>query len=296
VVLCPPGTVAGVAQRGGSPGTRETDLLRPENTVAEVHALLLAGGSAWGLDAAGGVMRWLEAQGRGLAVGPAGVRVPIVPGAVLFDLWGGDTQIRPTAETGWAACEAAVAAEAAHAPALQGCVGAGAGATVGKLYGIERAMAGGVGMASLRHGSCTVAALVAVNALGDVLDEQGQVLAGARRADGRGLQHSTASFLAGQGPARWAAALRPGMATTLGVVGTNAALSKAQATQLAGLAHHGIARAVSPLTAQDGDTVFALATGTQAGPAADLSALGLLAAEVLARAIRNAVIAAAMPG
>ena len=277
VVLCPQGAVCGVAVRGGAPGTRETDLLRPENTVEQVHAVLLTGGSAFGLDAAGGVMRWLDERGFGLPVGPA--RVPIVPAAVLFDLWVGDPRIRPDASTGYAACEAA------SSPAtVQGRVGAGLGATVGKLYGFERAMAGGIGSASLRLGAYTVAALVAVNAIGDVVDEQGQVIAGARSEDGRSWAHSTASLLAGSGPTR----LMAGMATTIGVVATDAWLTKAQATQLAGLAHHGLARAINPLTVHDGDAIFALATGT-AGRSADLSALGVLAAEVVARAIRNAV-------
>jgi L-aminopeptidase/D-esterase-like protein len=283
VLLCPPGTVGGVAQRGGAPGTRETDLLRPENTVDVVHALLLTGGSAFGLDAAGGVMRWLEERGVGLPVGPQ-VRVPIVPAAVLFDLWLGDSRIRPDAGTGYAACEAALP----QAPA-QGNVGAGAGAVVGKLFGIERAMRGGLGTASLRWGQHTVAALVAVNAIGDIVDDAGRPLAGARSADGGALHDSSAALLNGDMPPRWQTALQ-GTATTIGVVATDARLTKAQAAQLASLAHHGLARAIRPLTAHDGDTLFALCTGT-AGPA-EISALGALAAEVVARAIRNAVLAA----
>ncbi|MBA4175459.1 MAG: peptidase S58 [Leptothrix sp. (in: Bacteria)] len=286
VVLCPQGAVAGVAQRGGAPGTRETDLLRPENSVQHVHAVLLTGGSAFGLDAAGGVMRWLDQNGHGYVVGSAAagrvVRVPIVPAAVLFDLWLGDARIRPGADTGYAACVAASAS-----PPPQGSVGAGLGATVGKLFGIERAMKGGVGTASLRLGRCTVGALVAVNALGDVVDAHGRVLAGARSEDGRALLGSTTAVLAGAGPA----AMMAGTATTIGVVATDAVLTKSQATQLAGLAHHGLSRAVSPVTPHDGDTLFALATGT-AGAPGDLNALGVLAAEVVARAIRNAVLAA----
>ena len=283
VVLCPQGVVCGVDVRGGAPGTRETDLLKSENTVERVHALLLTGGSAFGLDAAGGVMRWLDERGHGLAVGPA--RVPIVPAAVLFDLWVGDARIRPGADDGYAACEAATTA----APA-QGAVGAGAGARVGKLYGIERAAPGGIGSASLRLGAVTVAALVAVNAVGDVVDADGSVLAGARDADGRPLG-STQRLLAGDfgdGPPR----LIAGMATTIGVVATDAQLSKAQANKLAALAHHGLSRAVDPLTTHDGDTLFALATGAS-GRSGDLSAIGALAAEAVARAIRNAVRAAA---
>ena len=280
VVLCPDGATAGVAARGGAPGTRETDLLRPENTVQQVHAVLLTGGSAFGLDAAGGVMRWLDERGHGLAVGPA--RVPIVPAAVLFDLWLGDARIRPGAATGYAACEAATAG-----PPAQGNAGVGLGATVGKLFGIQRAMKGGIGTASVRVGGLTVGALVAVNAIGDVLGEDGQVLAGARTEDGLSLMHSTPALLAGHGPAH----VMAGMATTIGVVATDAQLSKAQATQLAAQAHHGLSRAVSPITVNDGDAFFALATGA-AGRSGDVSALGAMAAEAVARAIRNAVRAA----
>ena len=280
VVLCPQGVVCGAAVRGGAPGTRETDLLRPENTVQAVHAVLLTGGSAFGLDAAGGVMRWLEERDHGLAVGPA--RVPIVPAAVLFDLWLGDARIRPGAMTGYAACMAA-----SDAPPAQGNAGAGLGATVGKLFGIQRAMKGGIGSACVQVGGFKVAALVAVNAIGDVLGAAGEVIAGARSEDGRTLQRSTPALLAGQGPAH----IMAGMATTIGVVATDAQLSKAQATQLAALAHHGLSRAVSPLTANDGDAFFALATGTT-GRGGDISTLGTMAAEAVARAIRNAVLAA----
>ncbi len=290
VVLCPPGTVGGVAQRGGAPGTRETDLLRPENTVDVVHAVLLTGGSAYGLDAASGVMHWLEMHGIGLPVGP--VRVPIVPAAVLFDLWGEHPRVRPDADTGLAACRAASSSECP-----QGRVGAGTGARVGKLHGIESSMPGGIGTAALRLGDVTVAALVAVNAIGDVLDAQGRVLAGARTPDGQAFIDSTASLLGGRGPQRLlapmfaATAVAPGGATTIGIVATDARLSKAQATQLAQLAHHGLSRAVSPITANDGDTLFSLATGA-AGHGGDISVLGALAAEAVALAIRNAVMAA----
>ena len=267
--------VCGAAVRGGAPGTRETDLLRPENTVDRVHAVLLSGGSAFGLDAAGGVMRWLDERGHGLQVGPA--RVPIVPAAVLFDLWLGDPAIRPDARTGYAACAAADTA----APA-QGNHGAGLGATVGKLFGIEHATKGGIGSASLTLGEFTVGALVAVNAIGDVLSEDGRVIAGTRAVGG-----STAALLAGQGPPHMMVNMA-GMATTIGVLATNALLNKAQATQLAHLAHHGLARCVSPLTPNDGDAFFALASGT-AGRSGDMTALGALAAETVARAVRNAV-------
>lgn len=291
VVLCPQGVVCGVDVRGGAPGTRETDLLRSENTVDRVHAVLLTGGSAFGLDAASGVMRWLDEHGHGLDVGPA--RVPIVPAAVLFDLWVGDARIRPGAAEGYAACEAA----STQAPA-QGNHGAGAGAAVGKLFGIQRAMKGGIGSASLKVGDVTVAALVAVNAIGDVLDEQGQVMAGARGADGRGLVRATPRLLAGEGPARVMAHVSataadvPGSATTIGVVATDARLTKAQANKLATLAHHGLSRAIDPITVNDGDTLFALATGGS-GQTGELSLLGAMAAEAVAAAIRNAVRSAA---
>lgn len=277
VVLCPQGVVCGVDQRGGAPGTRETDLLKSENTVDRVHAVLLTGGSAFGLDAAGGVMRWLDEQGHGLPVGPA--RVPIVPAAVLFDLWLGDARIRPGADDGYAACLAATTA----APP-QGRLGAGAGAMVGKLFGIDRAMPGGIGTASITVGAFTVGALVAVNAIGDVLDADGQVIAGARADDGPALVRASQRLFAGEGPAR----IMAGMATTIGVVATDAQLTKAQANRLAALAHHGLSRAIDPVTVHDGDTLFALATGT-AGRSAELSALGAMAAEAVARAIRNAV-------
>ncbi|EHR72660.1 L-aminopeptidase/D-esterase [Burkholderiales bacterium JOSHI_001] len=287
VVLCPQGAVAGVDVRGAAPGTRETDLLDPRNSVEQVHAILLTGGSAFGLDAAAGVMRWLEERGHGLKVGPA--CVPIVPAAVLFDLWVGDASIRPDASAGYAA------ALAARRDGLaQGNVGAGAGATVGKLFGPERAMKGGIGSASLTVGAVTVAALVAVNAVGDVLNPAtGQVLAGARDDTGTGFIHTAQALCGGRAPAT----LMQGMNTTLGVVATNAALSKAQCGKLAGMAHDGLARAINPVhTPLDGDTLFALATGS-AGVSGNLTLLGTLAAEVVARAAVNAVHAATgLPG
>ena len=282
VLLCEQGVVAGVDVRGAAPGTRETDVLHPLATLEQVHALLLTGGSAFGLDAAGGVMRWLEQRGHGVAVGPA--RIPIVPAAVLFDLWVGDARIRPDADAGYAACEAA----STDAPA-QGSVGAGAGASVGKLFGIARAMKGGIGTASIQVGAITVAALVAVNAVGDVIDpSSGRVLAGARDDSGRAPLHMMNALLAGRAPA----SLMAGMATTIGIVATDAKLSKAQANKLAGMAHDGLARCINPVhTASDGDLMFALATGAS-GRHAHMSVLGALAAEVTARAVLNAVRAA----
>jgi L-aminopeptidase/D-esterase-like protein len=280
VVLCPQGAVAGVAVRGGAPGTRETDLLRPENIVGQVHAVLLTGGSAFGLDAAGGVMRWLEEQGAGFVVGAA--RVPIVPAAVIFDLWRSDAHARPDAAAGHAACGAA-----STEPPAQGSVGAGAGATLGKLFGIERAMAGGIGTASVRAGGVTVGALVVVNATGDVIDPaDGQVLAGARRSAGSlQLMRSHEALLRGELPER----LQPGTATTIGVVATDAVLDKAQCTALASMAHDGLARTILPAhTPFDGDTLFALATG-RSGVQVHAALLGALAVEATARAVLAAV-------
>lgn len=278
------GAVGGVDVRGAAPGTRETDLLDPANLVGEVHAVLLAGGSAWGLDAAGGVMRWLDEQGRGLAVGSApGQRVPIVPAAVLFDLHLGDARIRPGADAGYAACQAA----SDEAPA-QGNVGAGTGATVGKLFGMPHAMMGGIGSASVRVNGTTVGALVAVNALGDVTDpDTGQVLAGARGDDGRALRGSVRAALAGQPPL----AILAGSNTTIGVIATDAPLGKARARRLAGASHDGLARVIRPVhTLSDGDTLFALATGQ--APALDFNVLCIMATEAVARACANAVRAA----
>lgn len=281
VLLCPQGAVCGVDVRGAAPGTRETDLLRPDNLVEHVHALLLTGGSAFGLDAAGGVVRWLEERGHGLGVGPS--VVPIVPAAVLFDLWLGDHRIRPDAAAGYAACEAA-----SHEPPAQGNVGAGAGATVGKLFGIERGMKGGIGTASLQSGAIRIGALVAVNPSGDVIDPaNGRVVAGTRGADGR-PRSATQAIAAGELPAR----ALPGMATTIGIVATDATLTKAQANKLATMAHNGLARSIDPVhTMGDGDTLFALATGASGRPG-EMTVLGALAAAVMARAVLNAVRAA----
>lgn len=279
VVLAEAGAVGGVDVRGSAPGTRETDLLDPTNLVDRVHAVLLAGGSAFGLDAASGVVAWLEEHGFGFAVGPA--RVPIVPAAVLFDLWVGDHRIRPDARAGRLACEAA----GGHAPA-QGSVGAGAGATVGKLFGIDRTMKGGIGMASVKVGGATVAAIVAVNAVGDVVDPRsGRVIAGARSPDGTRLRPTTRAILSGDLPG----GISAGSATTIGVVATDATLGKAQACKLAQMSHDGLARAIDPVhTMYDGDTMFALATGRHAGPV-DVSILGAAAAAVTAAAVFNAV-------
>ncbi|MBK6852271.1 MAG: P1 family peptidase [Burkholderiales bacterium] len=299
VVLCPHGAVAGVDVRGAAPGTRETDLLAPGNLVEQVHAIVLAGGSAYGLDAASGVMRWLEEHGHGLPVGPA--VVPIVPAAVLFDLWVGDASIRPDAAAGYAASDDAVAASAAHHPRHWGNVGAGSGATVGKLFGPQHGMKGGIGSASLTVGGVTVAALMAVNAVGDIRDPStGRLIAGARNDDGLTLRDIQASFVAGRLPGRrlpvasddTVAGPVPGANTTIGIVATDARLDKAQARRLATEAHDGLARCIWPAhTAFDGDTVFALATGSSSASLPP-EVLGTLAAEVTARAVLNAVRAA----
>ena len=284
VVIAPEGAVGGVDVRGAAPGTRETDLLGPANLVGVVHAVLLSGGSAWGLDAASGVMRWLEEHGIGLRVGAApGQTVPIVPAAVLFDLHVGDARIRPSADAGYAACAAA----SSDAP-TQGNVGAGAGATVGKLFGMGQAMKGGIGSAAVTLNGVTVGALIAVNALGDVVDPAtGAPLAGARTADGRALRGSVAAVLAGEAPL----SLLAGVNTTIGVVATDAPLTKAQCQRLAGAGHDGLARAIRPVhTMSDGDTLFALATGQ--APALDFNVLCIMAAEAVARACVNAVRAA----
>ena len=282
VILTPQGVVAGVDVRGAAPGTRETELLSPLNAVEQVHAILLAGGSAFGLDAAGGVMRWLEEQGVGVQVGP--VRVPIVPAAILFDLFIGDASIRPDAAAGHAACVAA-----STQPSAQGNVGAGAGATVGKLFGIERAMKGGIGCASVTVNGVTVAALVAVNAVGDVVDPAtGAVVAGARSVDGGSMIGTTRAILEGAVLAQ----LMPGSATSIGVVATDAVIDKVQANKIAQMAHDGLARSIDPVHTQtDGDTLFALGTGSS-GLRVHTTVLGALAAVVVARAVLNAVRAA----
>ena len=280
VVIARTGAVGGVDVRGAAPGTRETDLLDPANLVGVVHAVLLTGGSAWGLDAAGGVMRWLEEEGVGLYVGSApGQVVPIVPAAVLCDLHVGDARIRPDAAAGYAACQAA------GDEIAQGNAGAGAGATVGKLFGMPYAMKGGIGTASVTLEGVTVGALIAVNALGDVVDPAaGTPIAGARTEDGQQLRGSVVAALAGDKPL----ALLAGANTTIGVVATDAPLTKAQCQRLAGAGHDGLARAIRPVhTMSDGDTLFALSTG-MAG-ALDFNVLCTMAGEAVARACVNAV-------
>lgn len=287
VILTEAGAVAGVDVRGAAPGTRETDLLNPVNLVDRVHAIVLSGGSAFGLDAATGTMRWLEERGIGFDVRVA--KVPIVPSAILFDLGVGDAKIRPTADCGYRA-----AAAATDAPVVEGSVGAGAGATVGKARGMARAMKSGVGSAAITLPSgLVVAALAAVNAFGDVIDPAtARVVAGVRTEDGHGLADLRTLLRGGETPAP-----KIGENTTLVVVATNATLTKTQATKVAQMAHDGLARAIWPVhTPYDGDTVFALATGTRDG-ADDLLLVGVLAADAAAEAIVRAVRqATSLPG
>jgi L-aminopeptidase/D-esterase-like protein len=273
VVLCEEGAVAGVDVRGLAPGTRETDAIRPGRLVREAHGVLLTGGSAFGLDAAGGVMRYLEERGIGFGVGA--VRVPIVPAAVIFDLGVGDACRRPDTAMGYAACEASTAD-----PVQMGSLGAGTGATVGKARGCVGSP-GGVG-SSLASGpdGLIVGAVVAVNAVGNVVGPDGRVVAGARDAEsGRFVDVSTRMSDVGIGAN-----------TTIGVVATNAALEPDGAGRVASMAHDGLSRAIRPAhTAYDGDTLFALATGAVD---ARVDAVGALAAAAVANAIVRAVEAA----
>ena len=278
VILCEGGAVGGVDQRGGAPGTRETDLLRPMHRVEQIHGVLLTGGSAFGLDATGGVMRYLEERGIGFDVGVA--RVPIVPAAVIFDLAIGRADVRPDATMAYQAC-----LNATTDPAIEGSVGAGTGATVGKILGMQNATKAGVGSACVEIiDGLFVGAIAVVNALGDVIDPHtGQIIAGARSEDGFAdtLQvmqkfHAMSSASANN--------------TVIGVVATNAKLTKEEANKVAQMAHDGLARAIRPAhTMYDGDTIFALSTGEVQ---ADVNLIGAFAAEVFAEAIVRGVKAA----
>ncbi|NPA91724.1 MAG: P1 family peptidase [Chloroflexi bacterium] len=282
VVLTPEGARAGVDVRGFAPGTRETDLLRPERMVQEVHAVLITGGSAFGLAAADGVMRWLAEHDYGFDTGFG--RVPIVPAAVLFDLMIGDPKARPDAQAGYLACDAA-----SRDPVPMGNVGAGTGATVGKLLGPRYMMKGGLGSASVKIGrGITVGALVAVNALGDVVDpDTGKILAGARKPVVGGFLNTAQALRGNLGQT---ILNRMGQNTTLAVVATDARLTKAEVNALATMAHDGLARAIRPVhTLLDGDTVFALSTGDRKG---NVTAIGAAAADVLAEAVVRAIRAA----
>ncbi len=278
VVLCEKGATAALDVRGGAPGTREGALLRPESLVQQVHAVFLTGGSAFGLDVGSGIMRYLEERRVGFPYG--GAVVPIVTGAVLFDLNIGRSDVRPNADAGYQACQAAKSGRIA-----QGSVGAGTGATVAKVRTIKHGVKGGIGTASERVGSqVVVAALVAVNAFGDIVDpETGALIAGPRGEPGRFHDSMTLMREAG------AAVMLPLTNTTIGVVATNATLTKAQATGVAQMAHDGIARAVRPAhSPADGDAIFVLATGQVAEPA-NHGIIGAFAARAVERAIVAAI-------
>ncbi len=281
VVICPPdGAVAGVDVRGPAPATRETDLLRPGHLVERCHAVLLTGGSAFGLDAAGGVMQYLEEKGIGFDTGVA--RVPIVPAAAIFDLEFGSAKDRPDKEAGYRACLAASAGQVA-----EGNVGAGTGATVGHLLGREFTTKGGLGTAAQHIGNgIVVGAIVVVNSFGDVVDPgSGDILAGTRRPVVGGWLDSGQAIKSGLAQEALARAH-----TTIGVVATNAALTKEQANLVAMMAHDGYARAMRPAhTLYDGDTIFALSAGKGRG---HIAAIGQAAAETMAQAIVRAVHAA----
>jgi L-aminopeptidase/D-esterase-like protein len=281
VILCRQGAVGGVDVRGSAPGTRETDFLRPVNLMQKAHAVVLSGGSAYGLDAASGVMGWLEEEGIGFDVGVA--VVPLVAPAVLFDLTIGRPDVRPGPEAGYVACQATT-----DGPVAEGCIGAGTGATVGKLLGPEFATKSGLGSVARRiAGDVTVGALVAVNAFGDVVDpDTGKLIAGTRNPRGQGFVNTVEQLHGELG--------QPTLGfpsnTTLAVVATDAVLSKEGANKMAQMAHDGLAQAIRPIhTMLDGDTVFALSTGKRTDVPVDVSIIGAVAASVLAEAVVRAV-------
>lgn len=291
VILCPDGTTGGVDQRGGAPGTRETDLLRPMHLVNQVDAILLAGGSAFGLDAAAGVMQYLEEQGRGINTGVA--RVPIVPAAILFDLAVGNANIRPDKEMGYQAC-----LNASSTSSTQGNVGAGTGASVGKIFGMGQAMKSGIGSASMEIGKgIIVAAIIAVNAFGDIISpDSGTILAGARTLHKGPLKLGEGQVfadtmqvikkMAGRSILQFAARQN----TIIGAVATNARLSKEEINKVAQMAQNGLAVVVRPAHSMlDGDAIFALATNKKR---ADVNIVGAYAAQVVSQAILNAILSA----
>ncbi len=283
VIICRQGAVGGVDVRGGSPGTRETDLLRPMRRVDELHAVVLSGGSAFGLDAASGVVRYLAEQNIGFRTGTS--VIPIVSAAILFDLNLVTAEVHPGAAEGYAAC-----LDASAGPVAEGSVGAGTGATVGKALGLEHAMKAGIGAASLQlPGGAVVAAMVAVNAYGGVVDYQtGHTVAGPRRHPEPGYYDSVELLLQEQHSGE----SLPLTNTTIGVIATDASLTKEQTNCLAGLSHDGLALAIRPChTLRDGDTMFAMATGRHSGPL-DITVLGAAVVEVTAQAVLSAVKAA----
>jgi len=287
VILCEDGAVGGIDQRGGAPGTRETDALQPTRLVDKAHAVMLAGGSAFGLDAASGAVRYLEEKKVGFNVGVA--RVPIVPAAILFDLAIGRAEVRPDAEMGYQAC-----LNASEGALAEGSVGAGTGATVGKILGLGQATKAGIGTASLEiGGGVIVGAIVAVNALGDVIDpDSGEIIAGARSLHkgpmkvGEGVFADSLEVMKGL-IGRTAMGFASRQNTVIGVVATNAKLDKVGATKVAQMAQNGVVRTIRPAnTMLDGDTIFALATGKKK---ADINIVGAYAAQVIAEAILRSV-------
>jgi L-aminopeptidase/D-esterase-like protein len=285
VVICERGAVAGVDVRGGAPGSRETDLMKPENLVDRVHAIFLGGGSAFGLDGASGVMQYLEERKIGFDVGVT--RVPIVPASVLFDLTVGDYRVRPDKEMGYRAC-----LNATDQFVKQGNAGAGTGATVGKFLGPGNSMKSGLGTYSVKAGDLVVGAIVAVNAFGDVIDPvTGEILAGTLKPDSDEFA-DTVKLMSGLPEGIGNAFVSN---TTIGVIATNAKLTKAGANKVASMAHNGLARTIRPChTMFDGDTIYAMSTSDLE---ADINVVGLLACEVMAKAVVNAVIyAESIPG
>ena len=277
VIICDEGATAGVDVRGGAPGTRETDLLNPVNLVDKIHAVILAGGSAFGLDAATGIMGYLEENGKGFDVGVT--KVPIVCGAVLFDLLIGNYKIRPDKKWGYSA-----SVNASENENRQGNVGAGAGATVGKFFGMSRAVKGGLGTACLKSGKLTVAAVIAVNCYGSVVDpESGKIIGGPLNEKESGFLDTGELIINSNETVH--NAFREN--TTIGAVLTNATLTKSQANKLASVAQNGLARTIIPAHSMfDGDTIFTMATGECDS---DLNTVGLLATKTVEKAVTNAI-------
>ncbi|MDD4362778.1 MAG: P1 family peptidase [Atribacterota bacterium] len=282
VVIAQKGAIAGVDVRGGAPGTRETDLLDPVNLVQKVHAIYLGGGSAFGLDGAAGVMQYLEEQSIGLDAG--NVKVPIVSGGVIFDLVIGNASVRPDKNMGYQACLDSINSK--H-NTVEGCIGAGTGATVGKYFGISRCMKGGIGTASLKIDELIIGALVVVNAFGDIINPQtNEILAGTLNEE-KNKCINTDSLLINSTIIQNNSFFKN---TVLGVVATNADLSKSEAKRLSISAHDGFARCISPShTLYDGDTIFSLATGKVK---TDSTILNALSAQVISIAIQRAVLQA----
>lgn len=285
VVFHENGLIGGVDVRGAAPATRETDALSPLNVVDKIQGIVLSGGSAFGLDTATGVMRWMEEHGKGFPFG--GSFVPVVPAAAVFDLSVGDAKIRPDADAGYKACHAAKSGAVE-----EGTIGAGAGCTVGKAGG-GKPMKGGIGTSSIKlPNGLVIGAIVAVNCAGDVIDPKtGKIVAAGRTPDGKGFVSAIDAYKSGRG------LVRPGENSTIGIVATNAALSKSEMTKIAQMAHDGLARCINPIhTMVDGDTIFAISTATST-VRANLSAIGALAAEAISDAVLRGVMKAkSVPG